>query len=429
MPLNEHQYELLKSTEIATAAGDPAEGARIMRELLASVELNDHETRGRLSITLAHFLKESGQLEPAIEAYLEAASLLEPLRGEAALEAAHACFGAGLLLVDSDHPDASKTTGRALELYQRYPFTRPADIADAAVLHLAAQTFTEHKLTESNFHETWELVRDSSPEEMTLLEQWLYLTRSLVPLLAEEKGTKLAAELSEWQGEDEDAAEATPPGTEPSRPGPPDTIPSAKLMSEIRAGYDELKRAQERGVELAEVELQVIEMLLSLRDVGEHPRILLAGAFFSVGRCFTELDDDQQAERYYRQAIACDATHASARYNLGNVLMRRGENQEPAELFKSVVDEDPDNNFALRNLTYVLARAGDVTAAIEAAAANALVATEPDVSAARLLELCALNDAWSTGRPIVEQKLQGAAASAERMQRLRILLAPLLEDR
>jgi len=73
MPLNDDQYELLKQAETFTAAGDPARGASVLHELLESIEPDDHENRGRLSITLAHFLKQAGDTEEAIEAYLGAA--------------------------------------------------------------------------------------------------------------------------------------------------------------------------------------------------------------------------------------------------------------------------------------------------------------------------------------------------------------------
>jgi tetratricopeptide (TPR) repeat protein len=155
MPLNNDQYELLEQAKTVTAAGDPDRGALLLREILGSIKPSDHESRGRLSITLAHFLKQVGNTGEAIETYLGAASLLEAIPGEAILEAAHAYFGAGMLMIDTDHPDASKTTARALDLYRRFPFTRAADLANAAALNLEANFFVDHQLSEADFYKTW----------------------------------------------------------------------------------------------------------------------------------------------------------------------------------------------------------------------------------------------------------------------------------
>lgn len=430
MPLNADQYDLLKRAETATAGGDPARGASILRELLESIEPDDHESRGRLSITLAHFIKEAGDTEAAIAAYLGAASLLEAIPGDAILEAAHACFGAGMLLVDTDHPDASKATARALGLYRRFPFTRPADLADAAALNLAAKAFVDRQLSEADFRETWQLVRSAPPGEMTpsILEQWVLMVDSWRAALPAEKGAELVRDVQRWRGGDEGEDRRTDePIVEAQREAPLLPLQPGELLDEIRDGYEQLKRGEKRGAVLPEIEVQVIEMTLRRHDPQQHPPQLLAGAFFSLGRSFTELDDEERAEHFYRRSLACDPAHAGARYNLGNVLLRRGENEAAAEHFRQVVNADPDHDFALRNLSYVLARGGDLAAAIDVAARTALVATDPKVAAARLLELCSHYNGWEIARPVVHATLQTKEASAERVRQLRTLLAPLLD--
>ena len=96
-------------------------------------------------------------------------------------------------------------------------------------------------------------------------------------------------------------------------------------------------RGRQRGVALPQIELNVVEMTLERHQPEGHPSKLLAGAYFSLGRCFTEVDDEQQAERCYRRALLCDQGHANACYNLGNVLLRRGEYAAAAEHFRQVV--------------------------------------------------------------------------------------------
>lgn len=430
MPLNAEQHELLRAAETFTAAGDPARGASVLRELLDSIQPDDHQRRARLSITLAHFLAQAGDTDEAIEAYLLAASLLEAVPGQAILEAAHACFGAGMLLVSRDHPDASRTTAQALSLYQRFPFTRPADLADAAALNLEAKVFVDRQSSEADFYETWQVVRSAPPGEMTpnLLKQWMLMAQSWISALPKEKGAELVREVQRWLGKDEGESSRTDePIVQAQREPPLLPLPPAELLDEIREGYEQLMLDARRGTVLPQIEVQVIERALQLPPSQQYPALLLAGAFFSLGRCFTELNDDERAERCYRRSLDCDPAHANARYNLGNVLMRRGDDEGAAEHFRQVLNADPNNAFALRNLTYVLGRVGDLASAIDVAATTALVAADPKIAAARLLELCSNYNGWETARPVVHATLQTKGASAERVRQLRALLAPLLD--
>ena len=430
MPINDEQRQLLIEAEALTASGDPAGGAALVRRLIETFDPADHENRGRLTITRAHFLKQAGEFDDAIDAYLNAASLLEPIRGEAILEAAHALFGAGMLLVDTDHADAPEVTARALELYQRYPFTSPADLADAAALNLQARIFIGGESSAAGFEDTWRLIRPAPPAEMTgsLLKQWLLLVQTYVEALPAEAGAAFFRDVGDWYSAAEGGinAEERADDAPPQDDGPP-PISADRLLDEIREGYDALKQARERGVVLPQIELEMIEMTLQNHDPEIHPAQLLAGSLFSLGKCFTELDNDEMAEHCYCRALQCDPAHANARYNLGNVLLRRGNYAAAAAHFGQVVRADPDNDFALRNLTYALAQDGDLTAAIDAALTTALAATKAEIAAARLLELCEKYSGWEIARPLVEAKLQAASADAERVHHLRGLLKPLLE--
>lgn len=430
MAINDEQRQLLIEAEALTASGDPAGGAAVVRQLIETFDPADHENRGRLTITRAHFLKQAGESDDAIDAYLKAASLLEPIRGEAILEAAHALFGAGMLLVDTDHADAPKIAARALELYQRFPFTTPADLADAAALNLQARIFVDGETSAAEFEDTWRLIRPAPPAEMTdsLLKQWLLLVQTYVEALPVEEASEFLRDVEEWYSgaQDEiDAAENS--GDAPPQDDGPPPITADRLLDEIREGYDALIQAREQAVVLPQVEVEVIEMTLQNHDPEIHPAQLLAGSFFSLGKSFTELDNDEMAEHCYLRALQCDPAHANARYNLGNVLLRRGNYADAAAHFEQVVSADPDNDFAIRNLTYALAQDGDLTAAIDAAVTTALAATKAEISAARLLELCEKYSGWEIARPLVEAKLQAASADAERVRHLRALLKPLLE--
>jgi tetratricopeptide (TPR) repeat protein len=179
-------------------------------------------------------------------------------------------------------------------------------------------------------------------------------------------------------------------------------VPQNDLLDQIRKGYDKLLCGQKRGTILPQVEIDVIEKTLNSYHPDRHPRDLLAFAFFSLGRCFTELDDESAAEFYYRQSLACDPRDVRARYNVGNILLRRGEKDAAVEKFQLVVNADPNNSFALRNLTYALAQSGKLKSAIEVAATMALAATDPAATTARLLELCAYYNGWKLARSLVE---------------------------
>jgi tetratricopeptide (TPR) repeat protein len=324
------------------------------------------------------------------------------------------------------HPEASTTAARALDLYRRYPFTRPADLADAAVLKLAAQAFVGGEVSQQDFRHTWDLVRVASPDDMTpdLLEQWLQLVRTIAQI-PQEKDSELVRAVQCWSGreaESQTEGNASPPPAEPVA-----SLSPHDLLQEIRKGYDELLHRRQPGILLPQVEIDAIEETLRAYDPERHPRHLLGYAFFSLGRCFTEIEDDVTAERCYRQSLACNPEHADAHYNLGNVLLRRGERDAAEEQFRLVLSAEPDNSRALRNLTYVLAQSGRLKPAIEIAATTALTSADPASPAARLLELCAHYDGWTVARPVVEEILKAAHGSSERVARLRELLVPLLK--
>jgi len=261
----------------------------------------------------------------------------------------------------------------------------------------------------------------------SILEQWMLMIQPWLSALPEKKRADLVLDVQRWLGKDEGENSPTDePVIQAQRNAPLLPLPPRELLDEIRDDYEQLIRGQKKGAVLPPIEVQVIEMMLQQYDPELHPPQLLAGAFFSLGRSFTELEDEEMAERCYRRSLTCDPAHAGAHYNLGNVLMRRGENEVAAEHFREVVTADPDNEFALRNLTYVLARGGDLASAIDVATTTALVAVHPEIAAARLLELCSLYNGWEIARPVVQTTLQTKEASAERIQQLCALLAPLL---
>jgi tetratricopeptide (TPR) repeat protein len=274
------------------------------------------------------------------------------------------------------------------------------------------------------------MIRTASPGDMapSILENWMLMTQAWLEILPEVKEAELVRDVQRWCSKDEEENIRTDKRVIPAQhealflPLPP-----RELLDEIREGYEQLMQSQKRGVVLPPIEIHKIEMMLQLQEYDPelYPPRMLASAFFSLGRSFTELDDEERAEYYYRRSLSCDPGYADARYNLGNVLMRRGENKVAVEQFRKVVTDDPDNDFALRNLTYVLAHGGDLASAIDVAASTALVATHPEIAAARLLELCSLYNGWEIARPVVQATLQTKGESEGRIRQLRALLAPL----
>ncbi len=143
---------------------------------------------------------------------------------------------------------------------------------------------------------------------------------------------------------------AQPPATPPD-PAPPAeeqaaapaakeaTAPSPESYDSPYAAYD--GEAYEQALQ-GFVDQQV--------EHPEHPDVAL-----NLGSVHYQMKNFEEADRAFAQAAlaADDAVRGQALYNLGNSAYRQGRLQEAVELFKAVLDLDPDDEDAKFNLEFV----------------------------------------------------------------------------
>ncbi len=96
------------------------------------------------------------------------------------------------------------------------------------------------------------------------------------------------------------------------------------------------------GLDRPQVAMAQAERAVRLEPTAYH--------FFLEGRCHYELDRDAAAERAFQQAVFIEPTYYLARGALGQIFAERGDLNQAADAFRTVLVEDPGNESALRNL-------------------------------------------------------------------------------
>ncbi len=90
--------------------------------------------------------------------------------------------------------------------------------------------------------------------------------------------------------------------------------------------------------------------------------------------------DLEEAEKYFRQALALQPRHAGAHYNLGNILVERGQTAEASSCFRNAVSLNPDHADAHSNLGSLLMEQGQLAEAADCY--RAALRSKPDDASA-----------------------------------------------
>jgi tetratricopeptide (TPR) repeat protein len=85
----------------------------------------------------------------------------------------------------------------------------------------------------------------------------------------------------------------------------------------------------------------------------------LAIAYTNLGNILFRRGDDQEAEALYARAIAIDLRQPEAHYNLGYVMLERGEAARAAVHFEAAIERDPRFADAHFNLAMALEQLGE----------------------------------------------------------------------
>jgi tetratricopeptide (TPR) repeat protein len=86
-----------------------------------------------------------------------------------------------------------------------------------------------------------------------------------------------------------------------------------------------------------------------------------------LGRAYNALFDEANAEKYFRRAIAIDPDYLDAHSSFGGMLLDIGNTDEAIRQFTTVLNHEPDNAFALTNLSECYRMKGLYPDSIEAA--------------------------------------------------------------
>src|SRR5579864_7644098 len=93
----------------------------------------------------------------------------------------------------------------------------------------------------------------------------------------------------------------------------------------------------QRGLELEETGAPVDQAVEAYRKVLElNPGA--AGALVNLGTIYYRQRKFPEAERYYRDAIAVDASYPLAQFNLGNLYDEQGRSQEALDHYRKALN-------------------------------------------------------------------------------------------
>jgi tetratricopeptide (TPR) repeat protein len=126
------------------------------------------------------------------------------------------------------------------------------------------------------------------------------------------------------------------------------------------------------------------EVHLRLHEISDEPETLYTpevADLLNQGMLAFQQDDQEQAERLFRRALALDPRAKEAYNNLGVIYGRRGEHERAKEMYRAVLEIDPTYAFPRCNLATYLLDEDDVEGA------QAMLAPLDDVTRLRPQEM------------------------------------------
>lgn len=90
----------------------------------------------------------------------------------------------------------------------------------------------------------------------------------------------------------------------------------------------------------------------------------LAEEYYNLGNAFYDLEEYEEAERYYLRALELDPELERAGFNLARALAEQQRHAESMTLLEELLLADPDNLQLMEAIAYVEYRRGDIDAAL-----------------------------------------------------------------
>lgn len=149
--------------------------------------------------------------------------------------------------------------------------------------------------------------------------------------------------------------------------GAADATPAA--LKGPRAAYEQGLERVEQG--RREEALSAFRRALEEAAAVKHPQaaVLVSTAANNAGNLLLLQGKPQEAEAYYRRAVAADPKHALAINNLGVALLKQGKLQEAVKTFEQAIEAEPHQGLAHNNLASLLMRTGELKRAAQLLAA------------------------------------------------------------
>lgn len=85
-----------------------------------------------------------------------------------------------------------------------------------------------------------------------------------------------------------------------------------------------------------------------------------AEEYYSLGMAYMDMGRYEEAEIWFQRAQSADKTKTASEYNLGRIAFETGRYEESAEIFESLVRQDPQNTLALKAAAYARIRNDDL---------------------------------------------------------------------
>jgi len=205
LPLTEEIRQITAHGCTLKESGRYNEAEACYLEAVKKIDKEDKELMGTLYIDLGKNAEDDNRLDDALKYYSEAISHLEGCKGEPILENAHTHFNmARIYLEKMDNKNALDHAERALEHDMRYPFTAPADLADARAMHLIAVAFVGNPLNKQVLFDTWACLK-AVPFKLLnyqLTSQFLLILLPALRTLDPDVYQCAMNEMQSWAGRD-----------------------------------------------------------------------------------------------------------------------------------------------------------------------------------------------------------------------------------